>query len=200
MTDFYNDGMRQVQDEFGSRKLADRLEEITRHPVLNQGDIDAISSARMVFLATASKDGLPDSSYKGGTPGFVRIIDDRTIAIANYDGNGQFRSLGNLVENPNVGLLFIDFAKPWRVRVNGSAVVVLPSTNPELVSSFVGANAVIVVTVRDVFPNCGRYVHEQSGDISTYAPAEGHQPPEPEWKKIPIFADVLPGGGTGNGE
>lgn len=187
-----------MQDEFGSRKLADRLEDVTRHSTLNQGDIEAVTSARMVFLATASADGLPDCSYKGGNPGFIRVIDDRTIAIANYDGNGQFRSLGNLAENPNVGLLFIDFNKPWRVRINGSAELVLPSNNPELVASFVGANAVILVTVRDAFPNCGRYVHEQSGELSVFAPSEGHEPPVPEWKKLPIFADVLPGAEQGD--
>ena len=66
----------------------------------------------MFFLATADEHGMPQCSYKGGDPGFVRVVDEHTLAFPSYDGNGMYLSLGNLLVNPQVGILFIDFAQP----------------------------------------------------------------------------------------
>ena len=90
----------------------------------------------MFFLATVSPDGQPDCSYKGGLPGFVRVLDAHTLCIPDYDGNGMYRSWGNVIVNAHVGLLFIDFDRPNRLRVNGMASI---AEDDELLGSFTGA-------------------------------------------------------------
>lgn len=190
---FYSPGMRAVQDHFDGRRLADRLEQVTVHPTFSSHDQAFIANATMVFLATADAEGWPDSSYKGGRAGFVRIVSDSELAMAVYDGNSQYRSLGNISVNPRVGLLFIDFDKPDRLRVNGTAAVVMPEHDTNMVASFPGAIAVIKVSAQHIFPNCGRYVHDVAHAVpSVYAPDYGYTPPAPEWKSMDLFADVLP--------
>ena len=125
MAGLYHEGSRRLQDHFDSRRLADRLEEVKVRDQIDDGDRAFIESLDMFFLATADEQGRPNCSYKGGEPGFVRVLDERTIAFPGYDGNGMFLSLGNLVENPQVGLLFIDFTgdPPRRLRLNGVATI-----------------------------------------------------------------------------
>ena len=112
----------------------------------------------MFFLATADAEGRPQCSYKGGAPGFVRVLDERTIAFPNYDGNGMYLSAGNLSVNPRVGLLFIDFvsARPSRLRVNGIASI---DERDELLGHYPEAQFVVRVRATQVFPNCPRYIH-----------------------------------------
>ena len=186
----YNDGSRALQDRFDSRRIADRLEQVTLHPELTVDDIEFVEQCSMFFLATADEDGWPDCSYKGGSPGFVTVLDPKTIVFPSYDGNGMFRSLGNIVVNPRVGMLFIDFGQPNRMRVNGTATV---ETDGDLVERFDGAQVVVRVAVERVFPNCPRYIHRMDlVEQSVYAPRPGHVPPEPEWKRMDVFRDALP--------
>jgi uncharacterized protein len=193
MTDFYHQGMREVQERMDSVRLADRLRETIVHEAFNADDRAFIASASMVFVATASADGRPDCSYKGGVPGFMRVLDDTTMAVPFYDGNGQYRTLGNITANPAVGLLFVDFNGRNRLRVNGDATVVTPNDDPAFVASFEGAEAVVVLRLHHAFPNCPRYIHDVSTDtFSEYAPAPGHVPPTPEWKTRPQFEPYLP--------
>ena len=114
MTDIpmYHDGSRRLQDRFETRRLADRLVEKVAHGEFTDADRAFIESRPMFFLATADAEGRPDCSYKGGRPGFVRVVDAETLAFPSYDGNGMFKSLGNILVNPQVGLLFIDFESP----------------------------------------------------------------------------------------
>src|SRR5688572_18535231 len=103
----YRDGPRRLQDWFDTRRLADRLAETAGASV---EPLRAFIAARdMFFLATADAHGQPQCSYKGGDPGFVRVVDDTTVAFPVYDGNGMFLSTGNITENPAVGMLFVDF-------------------------------------------------------------------------------------------
>jgi uncharacterized protein len=186
----YHRGSRDLQDRFGSRSLADRLVEVTAHDAFTEGDRRFIQSRPMFFLATADLEGRPDCSYKGGEPGFVRVVDERTLAFPSYDGNGMFKSLGNVLVNPHVGLLFIDFESPKRIRVNGRAS--LDAKDP-LLGEFAGAELVVRVRADAIFPNCPRYIHRmQMVERSVYTPAEGHEPPDPAWKSDPDFCDVLP--------
>ena len=186
----YHDGNRELQDRFDSRRIADRLEQVTVHEELWDGDVQLIERSAMFFLATADADGWPDVSYKGGRPGFVRCIDKRTIAFPSYDGNGMFRSLGNTLVNDRVGLLFIDFDHPHRLRVQGRASLADPSGFDV---DWEGAQLVVQVAVERAFPNCPRYIHRMSLEsISEYAPAPGHVPPVPEWKQMDLFKDHLP--------
>ena len=146
----------------------------------------------MFFLATADADGWPDCSYKGGQPGFVRVVDDNTLAFPSYDGNGMFRSLGNVLMNPKVGMLFVDFERPNRMRINGVASL---HDDDELLSSFEGAQLIVRVRAERIFPNCPRYIHKmQVVEQSVYSPRPGHVPPVPEWKQMDVFRDYLPEG------
>ena len=184
----YGEGARALQDAFDSRRLADRLEEVTVHDHLTPQDVALVERVPQFLLATVDEGGWPDVSYKGGRPGFVRVLDRTTLAFPSYDGNGMFRSLGALAREPRVGLLFLDLEAPDRMRVQGTATV---SDDPALVASWEGAQLVVTVAVERVWPNCPRYLHK-GGEISPYAPAAGHVPPVPEWKEMDLFADVLP--------
>ena len=186
----YHEGNRGLQDRFDSRRIADRLEQVTLHDRFTDDDRDFVERCAMFFLATADAQGQPDVSYKGGLPGFVRIIDDRTLAFPDYDGNGMFKSLGNILVNVEVGMLFIAMhGKPQRLRVNGTATV---SREDPLLARTVGAQLIVRVTARSIFPNCPRYIPTmQLIDPSIYAPRSGCDPPEPAWKDFADFKDCI---------
>ena len=186
----YHDGSRRLQDRFQTRRLADRLEEVIAHEVFTDADRAFIESRPMFFLATADADGRPDCSYKGGRPGFVRVVGPGTLAFPSYDGNGMFKSLGNVLANPHVGMLFIDFESPRRLRVNGRASV---GADDPLLAELPGAQLIVRVRAERIFPNCPRYIHRmQLVEHSVYAPRPTHDPPEPDWKRMPVFRDALP--------
>ena len=186
----YHDGSRRLQDRFGSRQLAERLVDVLARVEFTDSDRAFIESRPLFFLATADAEGRPDCSYKGGPPGFVRVVDPQTLAFPSYDGNGMFKSLGNVLANPSVGLLFIDFEKPNRLRVNGQASI---HDDDPLLAEFVGAQLMVRVRAEAIFPNCPRYIHKmQIVEHSVYAPRENYTPPIPEWKERPVFREVLP--------
>lgn len=189
--DPYHAGVRLWQDRFDSRRLADRLAEKLSRPALSDEDRAFVERLPFFFLATADADGQPDVSYKGGAPGaFVHVVDPSTLAFPAYDGNGMFRSLGNLELNPRVGLLFIDFESPQRLRLLGRARA---DTGDELLPRWPEAQAVVRVAVELVFPNCPRYIHRmQRTETSPYVPVAGCTTPQPAWKSFALFADVLP--------
>jgi predicted pyridoxine 5'-phosphate oxidase superfamily flavin-nucleotide-binding protein len=190
VTGFYNDGNRRLQDAFDTRRLADRLETVTLRDAIDADDRAFIESMDMFFLATADEQGRPDCSYKGGEPGFVRVLDERTIAFPSYDGNGMFKSFGNALVNPEVGLLFISFERQRRLRLNGTASI---DPDDPLLGSWPGAMFVVRVRVREVFPNCPRYIHRmQLVERSRYVPVAGAEPPVPQWKTRDWARDVLP--------
>ncbi len=184
----YGEAARALQDQFDSRRLADRLVELTVHDALDERDQEFIAQQSSVYVATVDDDGWPDVSYKGGAVGFVRVIDAHTLELPSFDGNGMFRTLGHVATNGRVGLLFLDASRPWRMRVQGGGEVI---TDPDQVSSVHGAQALLRIHVQRVFPNCGRYIHR--GDaISPSVPVPGHEPPVPDWKQMDAFADALP--------
>ena len=186
----YHDGQRRLQDAFDTRRIADRLDQVTYATRLGDAQRAWIEGAEMFFLATVGPDGQPDCSFKGGRPGFVRVLSPTELAWPDYDGNGQFRSLGNLVERPQAGLLFVDWQRPARLRVNGSASL---SREDPLLSSWEGAQQVVRLQVSQVFPNCPRYLPRMHVvEHSPYAPSTGHTPPRPGWKDDPRFKDALP--------
>jgi len=184
----YHDGNRQLQDTFDSRRISDRLEEKLTRTAFSADDRTFIESAHYFFLATADREGRPDCSFKGGMPGFVRVVGPSELAFPDYDGNGMFKSLGNIVVNPSVGLLFIAMHdKPRRLRVNGTATV---TRGDPLLAHTVGAQLIVRVQARAIFPNCPRYIPSmQLVDPSIYAPRPGCDPPEPAWKSFPDFKD-----------
>jgi uncharacterized protein len=186
----YHDGMRRLQDARETRPLADRLEHVTVHATFTDEDRAFIGRCAMFFVATADRQGHPDCSYKGGLPGFVRVLDDRTLVIPDYDGNGMYRSWGNVLVNPHVGLLFLDFENPKRIRVNGTAQV---SENDPMRAEFPGSVFIVRVAATRIFPNCPRYLHKmQRVEYSAYAPRPDYTPPVPAWKTFDTLRDSLP--------
>ncbi len=185
----YHHAQRALQDRFDTRRLADRLDEATSDRI---GDEHRafVESRDMFFLATADADGVPQCSYKGGDPGFVRVVDERTIAFPVYDGNGMFLSTGNIVVNPHVGLLFVDFERGTRLRFNGLAEI--DDADP-LLGEYPGAQLVVRVRGEAVFANCRRYVHRlEPVERSPFVPSAGAEPPVPDWKRDPWFDGTLP--------
>ncbi|MEN9647094.1 MAG: hypothetical protein RL238_3763 [Actinomycetota bacterium] len=183
----FHDGQRALQDRFDTRRLADRLGSVAGETFSDE--LAAFIAARdMFFLATADAEGVPDCSYKGGDPGFVRVHDD-TLTFPGYDGNGMFRSLGNILANPQVGMLFVDLESGSRLRVNGRAEVHLDG---DLVASYPGAICAVTVTATAIFANCRRYVHEyQRIAPSPFVPHADGEPPVPDWKRDPWFDGTL---------
>jgi predicted pyridoxine 5'-phosphate oxidase superfamily flavin-nucleotide-binding protein len=184
----YHGGSRELQDEHDTRRLADRLMERKVHLEITDEDRAFIEGMDCFFLATADEQGRPTCSYKGGDPGFVRVLDAHTLAFPNYDGNGMYLSMGNLDRNPEVGLLFVDFERGRRLRVQGRAAI-----SREDAGAWERAQFAVHVQVSAVFPNCPRYIHRRVlVERSEYVPRGGLVPPVPAWKRSEWASDVLP--------
>jgi predicted pyridoxine 5'-phosphate oxidase superfamily flavin-nucleotide-binding protein len=190
MSTFYTDGQRAVQDQFQTTRMADLLHQVIVHADVQDAERAFIESRDMFFLATVDGDGRPTCSYKGGDPGFVRVVDAGTIAFPLYDGNGMFLSLGNIRTTAQVGLLFLDFETPHRLRVQGTASV--DPVDP-LLRDFPGADVLVRVAVSEIFVNCSRYVHKyQRVAASRYVPRQDCETPFAEWKRIDLVQEALP--------
>jgi uncharacterized protein len=188
----YQAASRKLQDRFDTRRLADRIEErIVRDRI--DGDDQAFIEARdMFFIATVDEEGQPQCSYKGGEPGFVRVLDETTIAFPLYDGNGMYLTAGNLVATKKVGILFIDFEGRKRMRLNGEASVV---DDDPLLADYPEAQLIVRVQATEVFPNCPRYIHEyRLVKRSRFVPKRECDTPVPTWKQSEWAHDVLPVG------
>jgi predicted pyridoxine 5'-phosphate oxidase superfamily flavin-nucleotide-binding protein len=185
----YHDGNRQLQDRFDTRRLADHLTgRVTE--TIGEPQKEFIEKADMFFLATCDHRGLPTCSYKGGDPGFVRVLDEKWLAFPNYDGNGKFQSMGNLLKNPNVGMLFVDFEGQHRLRLQGIATIL---DDDELLSQYPEAQFMIRVQATEVYTNCPRYVHKyQLVERSVFVPRQGLDTPVPEYKKREDLQEYLP--------
>jgi predicted pyridoxine 5'-phosphate oxidase superfamily flavin-nucleotide-binding protein len=190
MSQAYHAGQRALQDQFDTRRLADRLAESTVDTI---GRYKAFIERRdMFFLATATADGWPECSYKGGEPGFVRVLDEHTLAFPLYEGNGMYLSSGNITLQPKVGMLFVDLEGGTRLRLNGAATI---DPHDPLIATYPGAQMVVRVRVREVFPNCRRYVHRyQLVRRSPFVPDAEGAAPVPDWKRDPWFKGTLPAG------
>jgi predicted pyridoxine 5'-phosphate oxidase superfamily flavin-nucleotide-binding protein len=193
VSSIYNDGNRRLQDRFDTRRLADRLEQKFLSEVrFDERERAFIEGLDMFFIATADADGLPTCSYKGGEPGFVRVVDEQTLAFPNFDGNGMYLTAGNVLDNAHVGLLFISFEEQKRLRVEGIASV---SEDDELIAAFPGAQFVTRVRATRIYPNCPRYIHHYAlVSRSRFVPGGGCEVPVPAWKRQDWAADVLPAG------
>ena len=185
----YHEASRALQDRFDTRRLADRIDERIVHEIIDEDDRAFIEGADMFFIATADAEGRPQCSYKGGEPGFVRVVDEKTIAFPSYDGNGMYLTAGNALVNPNVGLLFIDFERRRRLRLNGVAAV---ADDDPLLAEYPEAQLVVRVEATEVFPNCPRYIHEyRLVRRSRFVPREDCRTPVPAWKTREWASDVL---------
>ncbi|MEX2282899.1 MAG: pyridoxamine 5'-phosphate oxidase family protein [Gemmatimonadota bacterium] len=186
----YSSASRSLQDAFDTLRLADRLAEVKVHNRFTSDDRAFIERLDMFFLATVDATGQPTCSYKGGDPGFVTLVDDKTLAFPNYDGNGMYLSMGNLAETHAVGLLFIDFELQRRMRVDGTARF---SMDDPLIGRYPEAQFVVRVEATRIYPNCPRYIHKyQLVERSAFVPRRHVQTPIPAWKHASWAIDALP--------
>ena len=189
MDAFFTDAQRALQQANDSIDLANRLLEVTVASELAEAQARFVESQSMFFLATVDEFGFPSCSYKGGHRGFVRVLNPSTLVFPNFDGNGMFMSLGNIKDRQKVGLLFIDFEKPQRLRVRGDAEVV---ESGSLVDSYPGAQQVVQVTVSNVWVNCPRYIPKMTLEAASPAiPNADGDFPLALWKRIDFLQDVL---------
>jgi predicted pyridoxine 5'-phosphate oxidase superfamily flavin-nucleotide-binding protein len=192
----YHEDSRRLQDRFDTRRLADRIKERIVRDRIDDDDRSFIEARDMFFIATVDAEGQPQSSYKGGDPGFVRVLDERTIAFPVYDGNGMYLTAGNLLATKKVGLLFIDFEGRKRVRLNGIASV---DDDDPLLGDYPEAQLIVRVAATEVFPNCPRYIHQyQLVARSRFVPKAECETPVPRWKHNDWAQDVLPEGDPAN--
>lgn len=189
MSQLYGEQHRVLQDQFDTRSMADRIEELAVVTEISDEVRTFIESRDMFFLSTVDQKGRPTVSYKGGALGFVKVVDDKTIAFPSYDGNGMYFSMGNITGNNQVGILFIDFEKPHRIRLQGTASV---SSADPLISSWKEAELVVRVTVSELWQNCPRYIHRYKKiQDSRYVPRDACETPIAEWKRTDAVQDVL---------
>ncbi|MBD8868860.1 pyridoxamine 5'-phosphate oxidase family protein [Nocardioides donggukensis] len=190
MTSGFHGGSRSLQDRFDTRALADRIDGLLVSDTISEADRAFIEDRDMFFLATADAEGRPTCSYKGGEPGFVRVLDPHTLAFPNYDGNGMYLSAGNVLVNGDVGILFIDFEQGRRLRLEGVASIDL---DDPLRGKYPEAQFVVRVRARAVFPNCPRYIHHyELVRRSRFVPRNDCLTPVPEWKRSEWATDALP--------
>ncbi len=190
MSEIFGAQHRALQKSFDTTKLADRVDELIVAAEIPPEHAGFIETRDLFFLTTVDHRGYPTCSHKGGYPGFVKVVDSKTLAFPSFDGNGMFLSMGNITANDKIGMLFIDFENPHRVRVHGRASI---DRNDPLIKEFVGAELVVRVAITETFINCPRYIHRyQRVDSSKYVPQAECPAPAPQWKRLDAVQDALP--------
>lgn len=122
---FGSNGERELQKQFGTQKRADSFYQRQMIDYLNPHMQEYIGEQEFLFIATADANGECDSSFRAGPPGFVRVINQKSLAYPEYRGNGVLASLGNISENPHIGLMFLDFFKTTiGLHINGKARII----------------------------------------------------------------------------
>jgi predicted pyridoxine 5'-phosphate oxidase superfamily flavin-nucleotide-binding protein len=194
----YRDAQRALQDKFATRKLADTVSQVIIHDALTDEDKAFIHSRDFFFLSTVNADGWPTVSYKGGAQGIVTALDDKTLVFPSYDGNGMFLSMGNIAASPRIGMLFIDFERPHRTRVQATAEL---SEDAGLLARYPGAELVVTARIAQIWINCPRYIHRMNRvETSRYVPDAQGKAPMPAWKRIDAIQDSLPAGYQGRAD
>jgi predicted pyridoxine 5'-phosphate oxidase superfamily flavin-nucleotide-binding protein len=190
MSEFFHSEQKALQAQMGTARIAERIAQTRRRTAFNDTDAEIIGAAQFFFIASSAADGTLDCSVKSGPPGFVRMHGESTLVFPDYDGNGMFRTLGNIRATSRVALLFLEFSGEKRkLRIHGRAEV---STDAALLAALPGAQAAAVVAVTDIFPNCPRYLPTlQQVERSEFVEALGVQPLEPFWKSKPDLKDFV---------
>lgn len=201
--EMFGAGSRELQDKYGGRAVADAITNYARKTEFDDAYRDFVESSSYFFLATSSGTNT-DCSFKGGPKGFVKIVGPDRLIFPDYDGNRMYKSLGNIIDNPNVGMLFIRFDAQestqldangseqfFRVRINGTAS--LHDSHPAM-SEYPGAKRIIEVQTKHIYRNCPRYIPRmEMVNESIYIPRAGRKAPEPLWKGRPGLKEALDG-------
>lgn len=189
MASLYSAEHRQLQEEFKTTKLAELLDNGWIHEKISEDEKKFINTRDMFFLSTVDPDGMPTVSYKGGPEGFVKVLDDSTLVFPGFDGNGMFYSVGNIEGQGKIGMLFMDFETPHRVRVQGTARLVREHA---LMAEYTEAQYLIFVDVSKIWINCPRYIHKYKKlDKSKYVPEPCKTTPIPAWKRLDMVQDAI---------
>lgn len=190
MNGFYSHEQRALQERFETTVLADTLEAAIVTDRLDEGQQSFLAGRDYFFLSTVDADGFPTVSYKGGAPGFVTVVDPVTLAFPSYDGNGMYLSMGNIAASARIGMLFIDFEDPTRLRVQAMASV---SDDDPLLDQYPGAELIVRASITGAWVNCPRYIHRHSRvEESKYVPDAAGEAPLPPWKRIDTLHPALP--------
>lgn len=170
----FTPAVKAIQARKGSRKAYARVEENGGWRTEVDGELATFLAAQTsMFLATASADGQPYIQHRGGPPGFIRILDSNTLAFADFSGNRQYITQGNLGENPKANIFLIDYAHRRRIKIWGEARVV--EDDPELLQSLMpeGYKArpeqVIVFKISAWDTNCPQHIPQKfdAADVAT---------------------------------
>lgn len=182
----FHEGHRELQDKFDGRRMADALEKHRRFSEFRKQDVSFIENAEFFFLATAHGQSV-DCSFRGGAPGFVRVTGPTSLEWSDYDGNSMYRSLGNALKSPRVGLLFIEFgAQPKRLRVNGICRLLDGPTQK-------GHKMTVQINADEIFPNCPRYIPDLIATAaSPFVPDSNGTSAKPDWKNAEDLREALP--------
>lgn len=164
-------GERVLQEQYGSIDRANDFYDTQMRNHLNDRMVKLIERQEMMFIATSDAKGECDSSFRAGFPGFVVVLDDKTLIYPEYRGNGVYASLGNISENPHVGILFVDFFDSTiGLHVNGKAKVI---DNEQMMQCMAAAETVfepmqvvgrpqperwVQVTVEESYIHCAKHV------------------------------------------
>ena len=189
MSIYYGEAQRELQAQFGTTRMADRIEQLASHNEFNDDAKGFIEHCEMFFLTSINEKGQPTVSYKGGDVGFVKVLDSNTLIFPSYDGNGMFLSMGNIAANANIGMLFISFEMPHRIRVQGTASI---SQDATLLAHYKEADFVVTVKLEELWQNCPRYIPKyEKVRNSRYVPSADCETPLAEWKRVDLLQDVL---------
>jgi hypothetical protein len=153
---YFHDGELKAQEKWDTSRIWDkeRRERLLWNQI-PESLFERLEGAPFFFLATSNSKGECDCSFKGGGPGLIRIIDSRHFAFPDFKGNGAFMSIGNFMQNPHVGCLFIDFSSGERLRINGKASI---HDAGEIKDLFPNHPRVILVEIDQVVPNCAAHI------------------------------------------
>lgn len=159
----FSPAVKAAQTRRGSRQNYARLEEKgSARTAIDAGLAAFIAEQRSFYLATASRDGQPYIQHRGGPPGILHVLDENTLAFADFSGNRQYISTGNLEENPRAMLFLMDYRNRRRVKIWGRARVV--ENDPALIESLMPANytargeAAVLFTVEAWDVNCPQHI------------------------------------------
>lgn len=179
---FGSEGERKLQERFGTQKRAKNFYARQMIDYLNSEMQEYIREQELLFIATSDSKGECDSSFRAGLPGFVRILNEKTLAYPEYRGNGVLASLGNISENPHVGLMFLDFFKATiGLHINGKARIVenvefLESNDtPQIIKDDISTEdgkkpeRWVVVEVEEAYIHCSKHIPLLSKQDKTIA-------------------------------
>lgn len=153
-----NDGERRLQDRLGTREQAEAFLDRQARTRLNDAMRHFIARQDMMFVATADAAGECDNTFRGGPPGFVRVLDDEHLSWPEYRGNGVLASLGNITENPHVALLFIDFHDAIGLHVNATAEIVEDPGRSNDTPPGLRARLWVVARVEEAYIHCAKHI------------------------------------------